>query len=223
MHGPCFSPALRRECFGSCLKSPGKEGSFAAWPRHEFRGLAATKSRAGEGTRTLDIQLGKLALYQLSYAREQRNLSRSSRACTRGRRQPLFTAPAVAPMVAQAVTQSVAPPAATAGAGDDHVVARHPPAQPQAPPPRRHQPRRHQLRRDLPVLQTQAQAQALALAPRSPAERPAQAAGHWPPPPPHAGRDGGPLLRSARQPDRSPDRSAENRPSAAPADPSTRR
>jgi hypothetical protein len=25
--------------------------------------------RAGEGTRTLDIQLGKLALYQLSYAR----------------------------------------------------------------------------------------------------------------------------------------------------------
>jgi len=25
---------------------------------------------AGEGTRTLDIQLGKLALYQLSYARE---------------------------------------------------------------------------------------------------------------------------------------------------------
>jgi hypothetical protein len=25
--------------------------------------------KAGEGTRTLDIQLGKLALYQLSYAR----------------------------------------------------------------------------------------------------------------------------------------------------------
>ena len=25
---------------------------------------------AGEGTRTLDIQLGKLALYQLSYARK---------------------------------------------------------------------------------------------------------------------------------------------------------
>jgi hypothetical protein len=29
----------------------------------------ANNARAGEGTRTLDIQLGKLALYQLSYAR----------------------------------------------------------------------------------------------------------------------------------------------------------
>lgn len=27
------------------------------------------QKKAGEGTRTLDIQLGKLALYQLSYAR----------------------------------------------------------------------------------------------------------------------------------------------------------
>ena len=180
--------------------------------------LGRDTTRAGEGTRTLDIQLGKLALYQLSYAREQRNLSRSSRACTRGRRQPLFTAPAVAQMVAQAVARSVAPPAATAGAGDDHVVARHPPAQPQAPPPRR-----HQLRRDLPVLLAQTVAQAPAQAQHPPAERSAQAAGHWPPPPPHAGRDGGPLLRSARQPDRSPDRSAENRPAPVPADPSTRR
>jgi hypothetical protein len=32
-------------------------------------GTAGVK-KAGEGTRTLDIQLGKLALYQLSYARE---------------------------------------------------------------------------------------------------------------------------------------------------------
>ncbi len=30
----------------------------------------AKNRRAGEGTRTLDIQLGKLALYQLSYARD---------------------------------------------------------------------------------------------------------------------------------------------------------
>jgi hypothetical protein len=30
--------------------------------------------RAGEGTRTLDIQLGKLALYQLSYARIKRSI-----------------------------------------------------------------------------------------------------------------------------------------------------
>ncbi len=28
--------------------------------------------KAGEGTRTLDIQLGKLTLYQLSYARENK-------------------------------------------------------------------------------------------------------------------------------------------------------
>lgn len=34
--------------------------------------------KAGEGTRTLDIQLGKLALYQLSYARER---TRSKPAC----------------------------------------------------------------------------------------------------------------------------------------------
>ena len=206
MHDPCFSPALRRECFGSCLQSPEKEVASR---------LGRDTKRAGEGTRTLDIQLGKLALYQLSYARERKNLSRSSDACTRGPRQPLFTVPAVARSVASMVARSVAPPAATAGAGADHVVARHPPAQPRAPPPRR-----HQLRRDLPVLQAQpqpqaqaqpqaqpqpqaqAQAQAQAPAQHPPAELPAQAAGHWPPPPPHAGRAAGPLLRSAPQPDR---------------------
>ena len=197
MHGPCFSPALRRECFGSCLQSPRKEVASR---------LGRDTKRAGEGTRTLDIQLGKLALYQLSYARERKNLSRSSDACTRGPRQPLFTVPAVARSVASMVARSVAPPAATAAAGDDHVLARHLPAQPRAHPPRRQQLRRHPLRRDLPVLQPQtvAQAQALAqaLAQHPPAEFPAQAAGHWPPPPPHAGRAAGPLPRSARQPDR---------------------
>ena len=35
-----------------------------------FAGDSGEKRKAGEGTRTLDIQLGKLALYQLSYARE---------------------------------------------------------------------------------------------------------------------------------------------------------
>jgi len=50
MHGPCFSPALRRECFGSCLQSPGKEVASR---------LGRDTTRAGEGTRTLDIQLGK--------------------------------------------------------------------------------------------------------------------------------------------------------------------
>jgi len=49
VHGPCFSPALRRECFGSCLQSPGKEVASR---------LGRDTTRAGEGTRTLDIQLG---------------------------------------------------------------------------------------------------------------------------------------------------------------------
>jgi hypothetical protein len=38
-------------------------------PAVAMDGTAGVK-KAGEGTRTLDIQLGKLALYQLSYARE---------------------------------------------------------------------------------------------------------------------------------------------------------
>ena len=39
-----------------------------AFKRHPGRHPGGTR-KAGEGTRTLDIQLGKLALYQLSYAR----------------------------------------------------------------------------------------------------------------------------------------------------------
>ncbi len=35
--------------------------------------------KAGEGTRTLDIQLGKLALYQLSYARDRPKAGRTNR------------------------------------------------------------------------------------------------------------------------------------------------
>ena len=35
------------------------------------------RSKAGEGTRTLDIQLGKLALYQLSYVRLMQSYSPS--------------------------------------------------------------------------------------------------------------------------------------------------
>ena len=37
--------------------------------RGEARHKSATCSKAGEGTRTLNIQLGRLTLYQLSYAR----------------------------------------------------------------------------------------------------------------------------------------------------------
>jgi hypothetical protein len=43
-------PILRKR------KNPGNSGVFR---------------RAGEGTRTLDMQLGKLPLYQLSYARDE--------------------------------------------------------------------------------------------------------------------------------------------------------
>jgi hypothetical protein len=39
-------------------------------------------SKAGEGTRTLDIQLGKLALYQLSYARRSVVSAGDSGSCT---------------------------------------------------------------------------------------------------------------------------------------------
>ena len=41
------------------------------------------EDRAGEGTRTLDIQLGKLALYQLSYARGPSKSSRWPAGCYR--------------------------------------------------------------------------------------------------------------------------------------------
>ena len=50
------------------------------------------ENRAGEGTRTLDIQLGKLALYQLSYARGEtvNSLSHSTRECDRGAYPPFY-------------------------------------------------------------------------------------------------------------------------------------
>ena len=37
-----------------------------------MRGPYGFRFKAGKGIRTLDIQLGKLTLYQLSYAREQK-------------------------------------------------------------------------------------------------------------------------------------------------------
>ena len=53
-------------------------------PRNKgYRADSAQNTRAGEGTRTLDIQLGKLALYQLSYARERPKSSRWPAACYR--------------------------------------------------------------------------------------------------------------------------------------------
>ena len=47
--------------------------------------LGRDKTRAGEGTRTLDIQLGKLALYQLSYARDFRECSTRDNRCAADR------------------------------------------------------------------------------------------------------------------------------------------
>ena len=42
-----------------------------------------TLKKASEGTRTLDIQLGKLALYQLSYARDKANIAAGKQAANR--------------------------------------------------------------------------------------------------------------------------------------------
>ena len=59
------------------VKNVATDGTAGvAWPYQPavaMDGTAGVK-KAGEGTRTLDIQLGKLALYQLSYARELRGL-----------------------------------------------------------------------------------------------------------------------------------------------------
>ena len=41
--------------------------------------LLVTRFRAGDGVRTHDIQLGKLALYQLSYARVRRSIPPGAR------------------------------------------------------------------------------------------------------------------------------------------------
>ena len=40
-------------------------------PRNLFRCRALRENGAGEETRTLDVHLGKVVLYQLSYARKQ--------------------------------------------------------------------------------------------------------------------------------------------------------
>ena len=47
------------------------------------RQIAGCFFRAGEGTRTLDIQLGKLALYQLSYARDSLSVAMVERVASR--------------------------------------------------------------------------------------------------------------------------------------------
>ena len=63
-----------RGCFGELRRASQSSGQKIC-PREEadnrpcFPRDSGETRKAGEGTRTLDIQLGKLALYQLSYAR----------------------------------------------------------------------------------------------------------------------------------------------------------
>ena len=72
-----------RGCFGGFRRASQSIGQKIC-PREEADDLSCfprdlgKKRKAGEGTRTLDIQLGKLALYQLSYARDARECSRSA-------------------------------------------------------------------------------------------------------------------------------------------------
>ena len=58
---PVPAPHSDGKALAPACKAPQKK---------EASRLGRDTTRAGEGTRTLDIQLGKLALYQLSYARE---------------------------------------------------------------------------------------------------------------------------------------------------------
>jgi hypothetical protein len=70
----CCTNFRERGCFGGFRRASQSSGRKIR-PREEadylpcFPRDLGEKRKAGEGTRTLDIQLGKLALYQLSYAR----------------------------------------------------------------------------------------------------------------------------------------------------------
>ncbi len=51
------------------MRHPPPGGVMGPEAPEAFKRHPGGTRKAGEGTRTLDIQLGKLALYQLSYAR----------------------------------------------------------------------------------------------------------------------------------------------------------
>jgi hypothetical protein len=59
----------------------------SALPARSGHGWHCGRKEAGEGTRTLDIQLGKLALYQLSYARDDRIVAQAGANATGGPRR----------------------------------------------------------------------------------------------------------------------------------------
>ena len=61
LSAPCPPDAVRE------VKAPPQNKK----PRSLFRCRALSENGAGEETRTLDVHLGKVVLYQLSYARKQ--------------------------------------------------------------------------------------------------------------------------------------------------------
>ena len=69
-----FETGLSREKYGCFVALQNVVPSGCGWPPYseatsEGRGLSEPFSQAGDGARTHDPQLGKLMLYQLSYAR----------------------------------------------------------------------------------------------------------------------------------------------------------
>ena len=53
------------------LASPKEKGAPPGAPRHPSTVTRTPSFRAGDRTRTGDVQLGKLAFYQLNYARDE--------------------------------------------------------------------------------------------------------------------------------------------------------
>ena len=60
-----------------------------AWPRTGEAEMLTCPKRADDGLRTRDLQLGKLALYQLSYVRVKGHSSRRTWPVTRTNLRPL--------------------------------------------------------------------------------------------------------------------------------------
>jgi hypothetical protein len=60
-----------------------KEEVYNPWQPvpHEPPGASRAQGRAGNGTRTRDIHLGKVTLYQLSYSRVTKNITNSQPFC----------------------------------------------------------------------------------------------------------------------------------------------
>src|SRR5215208_3863419 len=85
--GHCPCPSDNASLRGGCGRGgidgypPAKKN---AGQRKRLSGIAL--ARAGDRTRTGDVQLGKLAFYQLNYARDWREKDSPARSCRKGRR-----------------------------------------------------------------------------------------------------------------------------------------